>query len=721
MPPRNPNIRLVKDKSKLNYSNLYARDYIARGYAPIPIPPGAKGPTLKGWGKLEITEANVDEYFPTNERMNIGIILGARSNDLSDVDLDCREAVLLAPYFLPMTDAIFGRTGKQRSHWLYYIHDAVGQTKATETVKDEEGGVIVELRLGLGGRAAQTVFPGSVHPSGEEVDWNNDGDPADSTLGEAVTAVRRLGAAALLMRGWPTVPGSRHLCAFIVGAFLARAGLTMLEIEHMVKAVVQESSDNDINDRVSSALSSAQNTLNGEQTYGLPKMVEQFGEARANQISKLLDYNTVDQDETLERMNEKYCVVPIGDNVKMHVLTWQERGGRREAQFYRPDEFKTAVNNKKIGKSGAGTWWLNQPQRMQYDGIVFKPGEPKVINNELNLWQGWGIQPKEGNWSTMRDHMQMVLADGNTAMYEFILKFSAWTLQNPGTRPEVALVLRGIEGCGKGIYGRTMKDIFGRHGLHISDHEHLVGKFNKHLMDCALLFCDEAWWPGHKAAEGTIKRMLTEPTLLIEPKRVDSFEVNNCLHVIMAANADWVISASPNARRFAMANVAATRVGDKKYFRALYEEMNNNNGIAAMMNDLLAMKLEGWHPRENIPKNMALHEQQMYSLNPFDQFWFGLLCEGVVPQLNSRLQVPSRVLYAMAKESSPYLKSRSDHDLANRFKSKGAFCGPLGKYAKGICGVKLPPLKIARAEWSKLYPHVEWDEQEEWVKSEDVF
>src|SRR3712207_8239719 len=38
---------------------------------------------------------------------------------------------------------------------------------------------ILEVRIGGGGKGAQTVFPGSVHESGEPIEWDRDGDPAD--------------------------------------------------------------------------------------------------------------------------------------------------------------------------------------------------------------------------------------------------------------------------------------------------------------------------------------------------------------------------------------------------------------------------------------------------------------------------------------------------------------------------------------------------------------
>jgi Bifunctional DNA primase/polymerase, N-terminal len=85
-----------------------ARSYVARGWNPVPVPFKEKGPTDRGWHKRVITEENVHRYFDTRPQ-NVGVQMGRKSNGLADVDLDCEEAVSLAPHFLPHTPAEFGR------------------------------------------------------------------------------------------------------------------------------------------------------------------------------------------------------------------------------------------------------------------------------------------------------------------------------------------------------------------------------------------------------------------------------------------------------------------------------------------------------------------------------------------------------------------------------------------------------------------------------------
>ena len=85
------------------------------------------------------------------------------------------------------------------------------------------------------------------------------------------------------------------------------------------------------------------------------------------------------------------------------------------------------------------------------------------------------------------------------------------------------------------MVGQMLMRIFRDHSLHITHRKHLVGNFNAHLVDALFLFLDEAFWAGDKQGEGTLKALITERTLMIEPKGVDSFQMPNRLKILMAS------------------------------------------------------------------------------------------------------------------------------------------------------------------------------------------
>ena len=166
-----------------------ARRYIRRGFAPVPVPAGQKGPVLKGWQHLKLREGDVAEAFCGAG--NIGLILGQASGNLVDVDLDCPETRELADRALPPTAGVTGWSSAPRSH-RWYICAGIQTVRHRDP---KSGSSIVELR----GDGSQTLVGPSIHPSGELYD-PLEGEPAQTDAAALHDAVARLAAEIVLLR-----------------------------------------------------------------------------------------------------------------------------------------------------------------------------------------------------------------------------------------------------------------------------------------------------------------------------------------------------------------------------------------------------------------------------------------------------------------------------------------------------------------------------------------
>lgn len=164
----------------------HARDLHARGLAPIPVPHKSKGPRLPGWQTLRLASDDLPRHF-NGAPANVGTLLGASAGWIVDVDLDHARAVDLADSFLPHTGMTWGRTSKPRSHRLYRLTSPADTRKWTS----KTAGMIVELRS----TGCQTIAPGSVHPNGEPVRWDDDGEPATIDPADLIAALDALAGA----------------------------------------------------------------------------------------------------------------------------------------------------------------------------------------------------------------------------------------------------------------------------------------------------------------------------------------------------------------------------------------------------------------------------------------------------------------------------------------------------------------------------------------------
>ena len=343
-----------------------------------------------------------------------------------------------------------------------------------------------------------------------------------------------------------------------------------------------------------------------------------------------------------------------------------------------------------------GGYWLKHPNRLTYDGVVFNPEADEVlIGNRLNLWRGFAVEPRRGSWKLMRNHIYRVLGAGDRKAGRYIIRWIAWMLQNLGKPAEAVLVLQGEEGAGKGILARALLRMLGAYGLPVSDQKHLTGGFSGHLQHCVFLFLDEAFWAGNVAGEGRLKSLVTEETIMIEPKYVQPFQVRNLLHIMMSSNNDWVVPAGHGARRYAVFKVSDERVDDGEYFKALGVELDNG-GIEAMMWDLLRLNLNGWHPKQ-LYKTQALLDQKVHSLRGLDAWIDTMLQAGELPGVWPKY--PNRAF------SDDLLAAALTFD---RYTNETVVARKLKKLFKlvsvnrtGARGWAFPPLAECRAAWER--------------------
>ncbi|WP_342726080.1 phage/plasmid primase, P4 family [Bradyrhizobium sp. B097] len=275
---------------KLGTPGAIALGYAMRDWNTVPIPHCQKKPIGNDWQHRVITGSKIERFFG-DKPQNIGVQLGLKSGGLTDIDLDCPEATVIARAVLPKTGAMFGRQSKRDSHHLYYTSLASELDQAALQFKDPNSkSMLLEVRIGGGDKGAQTVFPGSVHESGEPINWEEDDEPAQVSDDELLRQAKLLAALCLLARYWPT-NGGRHDAALTVGGFLARCGFGLPRVKLCAEWIARAANDEEWHDRVRAAHDAAIAHQKGERTRGYPALKDQFGEKVAGKIAEWLDFN----------------------------------------------------------------------------------------------------------------------------------------------------------------------------------------------------------------------------------------------------------------------------------------------------------------------------------------------------------------------------------------------------------------------------------------------
>ena len=251
-----------------------ALDYLRRGLAPLPVPHRRKEPILAGWPDLRLTEDNLADYFNGHEQ-NIGILNGAPSGDLADVDLDAPEAAHFRSW-LPPTGMIAGRDGNPASHWFYRA-PGLTTAKYQDPHQPEGRTMLIELRS----TGTQTLVPPSTHPSGERYRWERDGEPASVDPEDLRRAVGRVAAGALLARHWPG-EGARHDASLALAGWMLRGGWGADEAARLIGDIARAASDEEHAARARNVATTARRLMNGGKASGAPTLARLLtGDGRA--------------------------------------------------------------------------------------------------------------------------------------------------------------------------------------------------------------------------------------------------------------------------------------------------------------------------------------------------------------------------------------------------------------------------------------------------------
>lgn len=310
-----------------------------------------------------------------------------------------------------------------------------------------------------------------------------------------------------------------------------------------------------------------------------------------------------DYEALIDEMNKEWGIAVVGGKIRV-IGAGINADPEQDLQLLTLDDFKNLTMNQQIAMTnGTGQTkpvpksaiWLADEGRKEFrGGIHFRPDQEDEFKSKsglvYNMWRGWTSEPAKGDWSKLKDHICQILCAGDEELSTWMLDWMADLYQDPANPKGCALVMKGIEGCGKGTLLHAMGQTMGRHYKHVTQEEHMTGRFNGHLQDALLVFADEVIYGGSKKTAGNLKAMVTESKLTVERKGIDAYSFKNCARIGIASNEDWFIPAGPQSRRWFVLDVLPDKASDGSWFGPLNNQLSNG-GTEGMMFELLERKI----------------------------------------------------------------------------------------------------------------------------------
>jgi hypothetical protein len=348
-----------------------------------------------------------------------------------------------------------------------------------------------------------------------------------------------------------------------------------------------------------------------------------------------LDPITLDErKEIVATLNRRWAYIEKHPSHVME-LTWVDEIDGSRTRFVRvKDDLSNLYANWTVN---VGT--IDKPKMVTVDKIWFSSQGKNTYRNfgywgpketvpagHLNLWQGFAIEAKEGEWKHLEWFLLNVACCGDARVYEKLVQAIAWKFQNPTLAPEVAIVMLGPQGLGKGTFAYMFATTFGRaHYLQITDVSQTTGTHNPYLLGRFVMFFDEVFFGHDPRVKGKIKGFTTEPYILINPKYVNPFSVRNGILSLYASNETAGLPIDIDDRRDTVLRFSTRHKDDKPYFRALRKAMDEGE-MSAFLHHCLQMDLTAYEEERRSPiPTQARNELAIITSNPAHTFLLELL------------------------------------------------------------------------------------------------
>jgi len=416
----------------------------------------------------------------------------------------------------------------------------------------------------------------------------------------------------------------------------------------------------------------------------------------------------------IAELNMTYAIIQVGKDV---VTLQEQRAGDaytgRIELLEQPDFRRLLAKEPSIPvgrreRAFADVWWDAETGR-QHTRLIFDPARAPRGDDRgpYNLWRGFAVKPdaKARRAELFHEHLWKNVCGGDADAYMWVMNWVAAIVQKPAVKYGTALALRGAQGVGKTKVGEVIGKLIGYpHYVLVGGEEaRVTGRFNVLLERAVFLHADEAFFAGDPKAAARLRHLITADSLDIERKGIDAYALPNYTHVLVTSNAEWIVRAASEERRWTVLDVEPNNIQDTKFFAAMDKELEAG-GYARLMWELLTQPLDDARLR-SVHATAALDEQKYQSLDPEADWLLEILHRGNLPGDPEGTGATSYdVLHA------DYLNHVNAHF---KFKNARASQTKLGIFLKkalpGVTRVEaarrwlFPPLPVCRTSFVEKY------------------
>tara|TARA_R110002096_G_scaffold74097_2_gene175469 strand:+ start:221 stop:2347 length:2127 start_codon:yes stop_codon:yes gene_type:complete len=294
--------------------------------------------------------------------------------------------------------------------------------------------------------------------------------------------------------------------------------------------------------------------------------------------------------------------------------------------------------------------WLIDSNIRKYTDLGIYPPPLECPNDVYNLWTGFDMEHitdhKEVNYDIITNHIK-ILCNNEENVADYIIKWLSQMVQYPAIKTKVPTFI-SKEGAGKSWLIKLFRVMFGNEKvLETSNPSRDVwGDFNGLMMNAFIVNLNEISKRDTMEAEGKLKSLVTEPTIPINMKGKNQFEVASYHRFINTTNSEEPINSKKDDRRNLIIRCSDEKKGDYDYFNKLFEILENKDAIKSFFEYLKSIPDMDKFNSIPIPITEYHEELKELSRTPIELFIINIVEEASTEEV----KFTSKELYDEFKE-----------------------------------------------------------------------
>lgn len=304
---------------------------------------------------------------------------------------------------------------------------------------------------------------------------------------------------------------------------------------------------------------------------------------------------------------------------------------RHDTKSFTAPQFKTLYADAWPEGDVLNAVWKGKLPIPKVESMAYLPMAGEFVTaaggaRTYNLWRDTRVKPEPGDVGVFLDHMAYLFPDETERGYA--IDYLALLIQQPATKINFALLVRGRQGTGKSWIGTLLERMIGEPNVGRPSNSVVVEKYTDWQQGSQVAVIDELMANGRHEVANRLKPVITDPFLCIRPMYGKAFNIPNHLNLVTFTNHADALPIEAGDRRWLVLFSPATPA-DETYYRRLFDFLDG--GGPAAVTYWLGQRKIALNPKGTAPMTAGKAEMRDLSLGDAEQHLAELLDEGAHP------------------------------------------------------------------------------------------